>query len=120
MKEKDLGCMAYKGNSVGYIYDKLGVYREQLMTMVDLLRMVGIDYPNSGKDNNERRYNCLQQAEVIVEKLNDDIIKAQAERIEELEQLIERSIKQLSRPIKQIRGDGWQELMCELREVGEK
>lgn len=69
-KQNNISNLTYKGNSVGYIYEKMAVYRDQLLTMADALRMIGIDYSKSGMDNIERRKNTLQMAESIREKLD--------------------------------------------------
>ncbi len=57
----------YHGNSVSYIYGKMCCYREQLFTMVQALRLLGIEYNECGRDNIERRKEVLQRASVLAE-----------------------------------------------------
>jgi hypothetical protein len=65
----EIALIEYNGNSVGYIYEKMRCYREQVSTMADLLKMVGIDYANIGDTNDERRKRGLELAENIREQL---------------------------------------------------
>ena len=69
-KENEIAQLCYKGNSVGYIYDKMQCYREQIMTMINMLQIIGIDYGDLGKDNFQRRIKGLQEAEQLREKLD--------------------------------------------------
>ena len=68
MNENEISNLVYRGNSVGYIFDKMQCYREQVSTMVEALRIIGIDY-SVGIDNIERRKYVLQEAEKLAEKI---------------------------------------------------
>jgi hypothetical protein len=58
----------FRGNSIGYIYDKMSCYRDQIMTAYDALRMLGCD-TSSANGNIERRKLILEWAELTAEKL---------------------------------------------------
>lgn len=84
-EQLEIGMLEYKGNSVDYIYGKMTCYRDQVLTMADMLRIIGCDFSSAGNDNIERRTNGLQLAESHAE--ND---MNQNKRITELEADIHR------------------------------
>lgn len=58
----------HRGNSVGYIYDKMACYREQVFTAYDALRMLG--WSDKGTNGNvERRESILAWAARTEESL---------------------------------------------------
>lgn len=74
--EVELANQTYKGNSIGYIYDKMTCYKFQVGTMYKVFEMLGIDYAGSGIDMHERETNSLKavatankKAEKLVEAL---------------------------------------------------
>jgi len=60
----------FAGNSIGYIYDKMHCYKDQVGTMGEIMQTLGHSYSDFGRDNNERRFNGLRWAERIAERLD--------------------------------------------------
>jgi Lar family restriction alleviation protein len=67
-EEQEIGNLCYKGNSVGYIYDKMTCYRDQVGMAFDALRMLGW---KAGDENGniERRKAIMAWAESKAESI---------------------------------------------------
>ena len=66
---EELKAQVYYGNSIGYIYDKMLCYKDQVGTMGEIMRTLGQPFDALGNDNIERRFNGLRWAEQIAERL---------------------------------------------------
>ena len=60
--ELELQRQTYRGNSVGYIYDKMLAYQGQVLPLVNALKEIGFDYSNSGANNKEREKALMEWA----------------------------------------------------------
>lgn len=67
--EAELKAQTYHGNSVGYIYDKMLCYKDQVGTMGEIMRTLGQPFESLGNDNIERRRIGLRWAEQVAERI---------------------------------------------------
>lgn len=67
--KREIDNQNYRGNTIGYIYDKMTCYRSQAFSMANALSILGFEYRASGNGNLERENVMLHWAMQTAEKL---------------------------------------------------